>query len=353
MEGQTISELEESFTYKYTTAVFVLNGVATAANIAALILEIIDGGIGFWKGAKLPVAIGKVIDNTAKAASLLTASITWDQRIRKNIGVVYSSSNGDYAEWLKRKPTERDFNFGEIVGVDGGLISLNTKGIKQLMVVSQNPIVLGNMPPDAEKDQFEKVAFLGQVVVKVSGKVNIGDYILPSGNNDGCGVAVEPSKMKVGDYDRIVGVAWEAAEDQILNFVNVAVGVNNNDLATKVDELNQRVDNMLAYLDGKTSLPLDAVQRTLVGDPEKPSTTFGKLLTDEEFDHFVDQNQIVIQQIFSSSKSTMIKQGYDAETMQQFDRVFADPVKMMKTIRRDPNYLTYWHSIDQKIQLKK
>jgi len=295
------------------------------------------------------VAIGKVADNIAKAAALLTASITWDQRIRKNIGVTYSSSAGDYAEWLKRKSSERELSFGEIVGVDGGVISLNTKGTKQLMVVSQNPIVLGNTPPDSEKAQYEKVAFLGQVMVKVAGKVNIGDYILPSGNNDGCGVAVAPSKMKAGDYDKIVGVAWEASEDRVLNFVNVAVGINNNDLAAKVADLNQRVDNMLAYLDGKTSLPFNAVQSTMASEVEKPSSTFGKLLTDEEFDQFVDQNEALIRQIFSESRKMMLNQGYGIETIQQFDQVFADPAKMMKVIRRDPNYLTYWNSIDQKI----
>ena len=188
--------------------------------------------------------------------------------------------------------------------------------------------------------------------MKVAGKVNIGDYILPSGNNDGCGVAVAPSKMKAGDYDKIVGVAWEAAEDQVLNFVNVAVGINNNDLAAKVADLDQRLDNILAYLDGKTSLPFDAVQRTMTDDAEKPSSTFGKLLTDEEFDQFVDQNEAIIRQIFSESKKMMLTQGYDTETMQQLNQVFADPVKMMKTIRRDPNYLTYWHSIDQKLMPK-
>lgn len=349
VEGQTIKELEESFTYQYTAAVFAINGVEIAANIVALTLEAFDGGKDFWKGAKLAVAIGKIIDNTAKAASLLAASIAWDQRIRKSIGVTYSSSAGDYAEWLKRKSSERELSFGEIVGVDGGVISLNTEGTKQLMVVSQNPIVLGNTPPDSDKAQYEKVAFLGQVLVKVAGKVNIGDYILPSGNNDGCGVAVAPSKMKAGDYDKIVGVAWEAAEDRVLNFVNVAIGVNNNDLAAKLADLDQRLDNILAYLDGKTNLPTDAVQRTMTDDAEKPSSTFGKLLTDEEFDQFVDQNEVLIRQIFSESKKIILSQGYGTETIQQFDQVFADPVKMMKAIRRDPNYLTYWHSIDQKL----
>ena len=354
VEGQTISELESSFTYKYTTAVFTLNGIALAANIVAVGVELADLGAGFWKLPKFPPLAAKVVTYTIQAASLLTASISWDQRIRKNIGVAYSSGNGDYAEWLKRMPGERDLQFGEIVGLTAGQITLNTSTSKQLLVVSKDPIVLGNAPPVSENSQFEKVAFLGQVLVKVVGAVKIGDYILPSGNNDGCGVAISPSKMKAGDYDKIVGIAWESAEDGMLHYINVAVGINTNDLAGKLDNLNQRVNNIMAYLEGKGELNLNSTAQSNVSSLiQKPSTAFGKLLSDEQFDQIIDENQAAFRQIFAMSRSQMIAQNYDAATIQQFDQVFADPIKTIKELRRDSNYLTYWNIIDNKLKSKK
>ncbi|WP_373551751.1 hypothetical protein [Haliscomenobacter sp.] len=353
VEGQTVAELESSFTYQYTTAVFTLNGIALAANIVALGLEIADVGVGFWKSPKAPPMIAKAVTYTIQAASLLAASIAWSVRVHKTVGVAYSSGNGDYAEWLKRKPEERDIYFGEIVGVDAGEISLNTKNARHLMVVSKDPIVLGNTPAKADADQYEKVAFLGQVLVKVVGEVKIGDYILPSGNNDGCGVAISPAKMLPGDYDKIVGVAWENSENGLANYINVAVGINANDLAGKVDELNQRMDNILAYLEGKAEFKPYSPQAATNSSPQKTSTNFGKLISDEGFDQYIDQNQAIIQQIFTLSKAKMIEQGYNAQTILQFNQIFADPVKAIKTLRRDPNFLTYWNSIDHTIQSTK
>jgi len=36
--------------------------------------------------------------------------------------------------------------------------------------------------------------------VKVIGEVEIGDYILPSGQGDGVAIAIHPSKMLARDY---------------------------------------------------------------------------------------------------------------------------------------------------------
>ena len=76
-------------------------------------------------------------------------------------------------------------------------------------------------------------------------------------------------------------------------------------------------------------------------------------MSDEAFDQYVDQNQAIIRQVFTLSRSTMVAQGYDDETLKQYDKVFSDPVKAIKTIRRDPNYLTHWSIIDNKIQSRK
>ncbi|MEL0456980.1 hypothetical protein WJN01_12140 [Flavobacteriaceae bacterium SZ-1-7] len=157
-------------------------------------------------------------------------------------GVTYASGAGDYAEYLQRADKNETVTYGDIVGVIGGKISKNTQNAERVMVVSFKPIVLGNMPPANREDDFEKVAFMGQVPVKVFGNVNIGDYILPSGKNDGIGVAVSSLKIKSEDIANIVGVAWEKSSKTFgFNLVNVAVGLNKNDNNSIVIQLEQKV----------------------------------------------------------------------------------------------------------------
>lgn len=146
--------------------------------------------------------------------------------VKDNIGVTYSSAAADYAEWLPKLVPEEKFAPGQIVGIHEGKISKNTDGSSKLMVISSVPIVLGNTPPTGKEKEYEKVAFMGQVPVVVSGPVHRGDYILPNGLNAGRGVAVSPDKMKVADYKTIVGISWSASEDKNPKSVNVAVGLN-------------------------------------------------------------------------------------------------------------------------------
>ena len=156
-----------------------------------------------------------------------------------NLGVAYESGAGDYAEWLLRADPSELISPGDIVGVIGGKISKEFTHADRFMAVSTSPILLGNMPKNSMDERLhEKVAFMGQVPVKVQGQVNIGDYILPSGEGDGIGIAVSPKDMLARDYQRIIGVAWEASgADQFLSLVNTAVGVNHNDLSKVIEQM--------------------------------------------------------------------------------------------------------------------
>lgn len=165
-------------------------------------------------------------------------------------GVAYESAAGDYAEWLKRhNPSEKLFP-GDIVGVKGGEVSKEFDNAQKFLVISTAPIVLGKMPKTRVDEQYsEKVAFMGQVPVKVFGDVAVGDYILPSGSNDGIGIAVSPGDMKPLDYQRIVGVAWEANDDLGgVNYINTAVGINQNDMAATIDDMQMTLNAMQSSL---------------------------------------------------------------------------------------------------------
>ncbi len=153
-----------------------------------------------------------------------------------NIGVSYQSGAGDYAEWLPKENLSDVFTAGELVGVKNGLVTKKTWGVEKIMIVSTNPIVLGNMPqPNHEKNNV-KIAFMGQVPVNVLGKVVPGDYILPSELGNGFAKAVHPKDMKTRDYKKVAGVAWSNIKEirENFNIVNVAVGINTNDLCDVV-----------------------------------------------------------------------------------------------------------------------
>ena len=117
------------------------------------------------------------------------------------------------------------------------------------MAISTKPIVLGNVPKPEDEKNFEKVAFLGQVPVKVFGKVNIGDYIIPNGNNNGVGKAVPPSEIKSTEIKNILGIAWSGStQGNTISVINVAVGINVNDNQKMVDDLQSQVSDLKGQL---------------------------------------------------------------------------------------------------------
>lgn len=96
-------------------------------------------------------------------------------------GVVYGTSGSDYAESLPQINASEKFFPGEIVGVHDGRISHVTKGAAQVMVVTDQPAVLGNSYD--QQEGYKPVSFIGQIPVKVKGTVEAGDWIVPDGNH--------------------------------------------------------------------------------------------------------------------------------------------------------------------------
>ena len=166
-----------------------------------------------------------------------------------NVGVAYESGSGDYAEWLEKYDVEEQLYYGEVVGVIGGKVSKSFVEADKFMVVSAAPAVLGAMPAgDEQEEAFEKIAFVGQVPVKVRGLVEIGDYILPSGEGDGLAIAVHKENMLALDYARIIGVAWQASDatkrGEVYQMINTAVGINQNDMAGMIDQMQTVMNSM-------------------------------------------------------------------------------------------------------------
>ncbi|MEO7265944.1 MAG: hypothetical protein ABIW38_13585 [Ferruginibacter sp.] len=207
-------------------------GICVTSPIPSLIVE---SGIG------LILKIANFVVKTAGVATLWADFGVTIQHKKDHLGITFTSGSGDYAEWLAKKDITETFSSGDVVSMKNGFITKNIEADGKLMVISQNPIVLGNRPQDGMEKNYEKVAFMGQVPVKVLGKVNAGDYILPSGFNKGFGVGMNPDKMKTDDYKKIIGVAWQGSDNDTYGYVNTAVGLNSNDYAGVIKNQDERI----------------------------------------------------------------------------------------------------------------
>ena len=285
IEGETLGQLRDSDDYKtekkgrtfdvicgsldlalstYDLVSSVADGISAASSVNACV------GLGvvacppvasLIAGAVVKIAAA-VIAEALVIAQLVVATENlenWTTNIEGSVGVTYQSGSGDYAEYLmKQFPAEKIYA-SEIVGVKGGKISKNVEGAEKLMVVSFKPIVLGNTPNDSALPNFEKVAFMGQVPVKVFGKVNLGDYIIPNGVNNGVGVAISPDKIKHSDVKNIVGIAWSTAENPLaISTVNVAIGLNVNDNQKLVEKQQIEINGLKSEID-KINAKLDKI----------------------------------------------------------------------------------------------
>jgi len=207
--------------------------ILTDIYIAALIAAEIVAAYSYLDPFPIPSEPADIIRDAADIAEM-TFDMTWDLT---HTGITYSSGSGDYAEWLPRENESELMAPGDIVAINGGKISKNTSLAKQFMAVSTSPIILGNMQEKGAEKFFEKVAFMGQIPVKVRGLVNLGDYIIPSGLNDGTGIAVSPEQMTVEEYSKIVGRAWASSNKESVKKVNILVGISSNDIGKLLKKL--------------------------------------------------------------------------------------------------------------------
>jgi hypothetical protein len=271
IEGETLDELHNSDDYKLDLKGMVYDVVSGAIDFGITSFNLGDriafqieadasanacAGLGivacppiasFVAGSIAEVVVAG-IEEAAVIAEVAVASTTlasWISNKDNSIGVTYQSGSGDYAEYLMKQQTDEKFFPGDIVGVKGGKISKNIDGAEKVMVVSMKPIVLGNTPVEGKEKNYEKVAFMGQVPVRVFGKVNLGDYIIPNGVNNGVGMAVSPDKINPADVKNIVGIAWSSSEKEMaINTINVAIGLNVNDNQGIIQQQQKEIDEL-------------------------------------------------------------------------------------------------------------
>ncbi len=240
IEGQTSSEVASEPEYIFETSIYAAEIIAAGVNIGLSALPNACAGLGAVACPPEPSVVAIAI---AEEVLAIVNEVAYQAFAFANVGVTYQSGSADYAEWLERTNIEERMLPGDIVGVKGGKISKRTVEASQYLVISTNPAVLGNMPNASEEKRYEKVAFMGQIPVKVRGQVNIGDYVLPSGLNDGAGIGVSSASIRPDQYGEIVGIAWSAAPaGSKLSAINLAIGLNTNDVARLVKEQQEKIE---------------------------------------------------------------------------------------------------------------
>ncbi len=369
IEGETLDQLRDSDDYKfdrrglvYDVASGALNlGLATYDLASAIIDQIssaasVNACAGLGVVACPPIAsliagsaskvILAVIVEALTIAEVAVAAVNlteWTNNKEGSVGVTYQSGSGDYAEYLmKQSPTEKIFA-SEIVGVKGGKISKNVEGAEKLMVVSFKPIVLGNTPNDAALPNYEKVAFMGQVPVRVFGKVNLGDYIIPNGANNGVGVAVAPDKIKHSDVKNIVGIAWSTAENPLaISNVNVAIGLNVNDNQKLVENQQTEINDLKSEI-AKINAKLDQIinGNTLTNIPTVPNARY--VPTGKNAAQLVtDDNSVATSSVIQPIKIGPNQIVYYQVTKEDFIRGFDFVQQNMKNSKEADKYEKFW-----------
>jgi len=278
IEGQTKDEVINDYKFiakqalnasKLTSSalgvlVSTVESVFSVAEVAAAVSSSTAcAGLGVCVTAPVPSFIvmksAKTIIKVAKTAKqvLDAANVIADIKIYvdswtnpAHLGVTFLSGNGDYAEFIPKENISEDFKPGELVGIKNGLVTKDVWGAEKIMIVSTQPIILGNMPQPSNEINSEKIAFMGQVPVTVVGSVVPGDYILPNLLTSDFAKAVHPKDMKTRDYKNVAGVVWNIiSENSGISIVNVAVGINTNDLSDVVYQQEEELKSIRALVE--------------------------------------------------------------------------------------------------------
>jgi hypothetical protein len=230
IEGESTDDVLSDPNYIFKNAELLINmALGIKDVVAASTSSTVCVGLGACVTTPTPSLI---IAAVAKLVIKIAQIPIYNYFRHTNAGVVFKSKGADYAEYIPKANPNEVFAPGELVGVRGGTVSRNTVGADKVMVVSQRPIVVGNTPGEGNEGDYVKIAFIGQVGVKVSGIVNVGDYIIPSGKNDGAGIAVSPSHILPEQALQVAGVAWSSDNRSPYGYVNMAVGINSNEMVT-------------------------------------------------------------------------------------------------------------------------
>jgi hypothetical protein len=229
MDGKVgISDLSQSETFTPRSVLHVVGGTAATAEYLENHVVAFENRAGSGGDIlALQFTTANALNETYNFVSFFDNTATWIGGIKSNTdgtGVQFVTGGADYAEYLEKSVLSEVIQPGDVVGVVNGKISKNTEGAQLIMVRSTSPSIAGNKPAQKDKNKYELIAFLGQVPVRVRGTVRTGDYLIPSGQNDGVAIAVSPAALTTAQRRHVLGTAWASADGPGVHLVKTAVG---------------------------------------------------------------------------------------------------------------------------------
>jgi cytoskeletal protein CcmA (bactofilin family) len=335
IEGETTSEVDEDPEFIFDESILVAEEAKAIVNVVSAAIPV-------------PVAlvVGECVGCIAMAAAdlvLATANlIAYNVFAHENLGVTYQSGSADYAEWLERYDSREKIIAGDIVSVNGGKISKNSQNAQQYMVVSTKPAILGNMPEAGHESLYEKVAFMGQIPVKVRGIILSGDYILPSGQNDGIGIGVSRTDIKPEQYRQIVGVAWSnSLVNGSVTMVNMAIGLNANDVADLAVQQEKKIkaleakfgtlEQRIVALEGGKSTIADVASATVPPVSQLKEKSRYEILASNMPAELSDK---VMEDAIQNLQNTYAQQGMDVKKHPGLNKLFTDAAFKAQVIKK-------------------
>ncbi|NNC95268.1 MAG: hypothetical protein HKN92_06860 [Chitinophagales bacterium] len=332
-------------------------GACFTAPIPSLIVE---------SGSNLILKIANVVKYGAAIAIATADLASFIALAQSNKGVTFNSGHEDYAEYLEKQYYDEDYLPGEVVGMRNGFISRETYAVEKVMVISHNPIVLGGMPEEGQEKNFEKVAFLGQVPTRVMGIVDIGDYLLPSGLNNGFAIGKTKDEMSISDYKKVIGISWEKSTEHV-GIVNTAIGLNTNDLADRIEKQETKIEvqqDEIYQLKSTIQKAFDVLSNTVPGfkdaigwkdDQENAPQIDHKDDNNHPFVHdrthlddivYHEVTDAEIDEMFKQAKAVAIEAGVDFRTDPFWSKIESDHLyltEIKNTIREKLDKAVHTH----------
>ena len=334
--GQSPSDALSAMLGTFTTdfGMGLIDGSITLIkDIVSAIMEIYGC---FFLGAgadDLATTLVDVIDDASSLGLHVYGSYGWAGSGVGNGGIAFESCGADYAEWLQKADPTAIYTPGDVLGVSAGKVGKAIENPERYMVVSTNPTVIGAMPAQEATSAYSRIAFMGQVPTKVLGEVERGDFILPSGNNDGYGVGVHPSKMQTSDYKWIIGTAWsESQPGSMTSVVNVAVGLNENEVTRQVEKIEAslvKIETALARLDPTyTPSVTQSNSAPRIATNTLQSQKVGAIAANMTMKGGDKKKEAQIKAIFNNAQKLAQDAGVDLNSLPYLAEVFEDPLNV-------------------------
>ena len=233
---------------------------------------VMQSPVQFQSSVSFNASVGVTFNGTVTFNNLVyhAGKVTFNNNVTFNTAVAIKGTLScgtiggtvaDYAEYLEQLTVSERLLPADIVGVYGGKITRKTDGANRAMAISTSPFILGNARIKDAGIQSVPVAFLGQVPVRIIGKVALGDLIVPSGKNDGTGIAIAPDEVSSDQLSLIVGQAWEASDVEAEKQINV--GILPADQSASILRIMESKNEVLRRKNGELKAELDELREAV------------------------------------------------------------------------------------------